>query len=135
LAGQIIEGHPINNWYGALARSLWGRDSRLTTESDTILMSTHISADSRHSIIRVPVAIRKQRYPVLFRVLFISFRILIIQLNSTVVHRKWPMDKICRSPIDRPYYNSSHFSELSSENSVWIYLFCSVVCQKEKISI
>jgi hypothetical protein len=53
----------------------------------------------------------------------------------TVVYKKWPMHKIYPSPIDRSHHNSSNISEISSENSVCIYLFCSVICQKEKISV
>jgi hypothetical protein len=36
---------------------------------------------------------------------------------------------------DRPHNNSYKTSELFDETSVWIYLFCSVACQKEEISI
>jgi hypothetical protein len=52
----------------------------------------------------------------------------------TLAHKEWPMNKKCPTLIDRSHHNSLNISEFPSENSVWIYLFYSVVYQKEKMS-
>jgi hypothetical protein len=56
--------------------------------------------------------------------------------GSTVVHKNWPMHKICPPPLTDyvTIHQISRSCPLKSQY-IYIHLFCSVVCQKETISI
>jgi hypothetical protein len=53
----------------------------------------------------------------------------------TVVHKKWPMHKICPTSVDRPDNNSTNILKFSPSNSIHIGPVCSVTWERKKIPL